>query len=125
MPPSTAPPSGGWPGVALEGVRQGGAVLERYQDGARDRPPRPGASTLSIVNTVALAFVVIGVVAAGISHQLGAEGYDERQRQRHEEVMSELKRQRASLYDLIDTVAEHHPEAARASRHLERGSVRP
>ena len=85
----------------------------------------------------ALGVSFAGVVAY-IGHQMGADGYEARQLDRHTTVMAalaaqtealatqtlELAAHRRALYRLIDTVAEHHPEAAKVGKDLERGTVR-
>ncbi len=151
--PTGPPPSGSsaWD-VARDVVNQGGSALERHQQQAAylppeqqvtNRPARPRASTLSIVTAAALVLFAFGVSIAGglayLGHQMGASGYEDRQQERHETVMAalaahtlavaaqtvELAAQRRALYQLIDTVAEHHPEAAKVGRQLERGRVKP
>jgi hypothetical protein len=140
MPPETGPPSGNgqanYAGVALEGVRQLGGAVERHQEHATTRPARPRASVLAIVLAAALVLQttlisIVGAIAY-LGHQSGTGDYERRQQERHAAVMeshrlvmAELRAQREALYQLIDTVAEHHPEAAKVARELERGRARP
>ncbi len=146
-------PAASWPGVARAGIEHGGAIIQRHQE-ARERAgysrePRPPASTLSIANAVAIGFTVVVIIVLVVLHQQAANGYEQRQsarhesllreqqerhnalmremeaqRQRHEQTMAELAQQRTALYELIDNVAAHHPEAERVGKRLERGTVR-
>ena len=117
IPPSTEPPAG-WPDVAQEVVRQAGPAYERYQDRSSDRPPRPRASTLSVVLMVLVGVGYALGLAAFLGHQWGTLDYERRQEERHKQLL-------IGIYGLIDVIAVHHPEARQIEQDMQRAKVRP
>lgn len=90
---------------------------EDRRERRRDREPRPPASTTAIV---ALVIAALSPIVLITWHQLGASDYKREAEVRHEALMNELRAQRTAIYGLTDTVAEHHPEAAKVGTKLSR-----